>query len=136
MMRINAAIFLCVSITLIPLESFARQNSAEAVEMSIEDIRAIVSRVGKGRSLQPEQWPGGARVAVLLSFDADDETVELRSGGDSINVLSDLQYGRVGLKRIVELLDRHEIPASFFYSGCQPCAGPGQGDADQLVRQA
>ena len=84
MFRITAAIFVCVSITLLPLELFARQDSAKAVEMSLEDIRVIVGRVGKGRSLQPDTWPGGARVAVLLSFDTDDETVELRSGGDSI----------------------------------------------------
>jgi len=117
MFRVTAAIFVCVSSTLVPLDLFARQDSAKAVEMSLEDIRVIVGRVGKGRSLQPDTWPGGARVAVLLSFDADDETVELRSGGDSINVLSDLQYGRAGLKRIVDLLDRHEIPASFFIPG-------------------
>jgi peptidoglycan/xylan/chitin deacetylase (PgdA/CDA1 family) len=124
MFRITAAIFVCASITLLPLESFAGQDSAEAVQMSIEEIRGIVRRVGKGRSLQPDTWPGGARVAVLLSFDVDDETVELRSGGDSINVLSDLQYGRVGLKRIVDLLDRHEIPASFFIPGVSLALDP------------
>ena len=94
-----------------------QQDSSKAVEMSIAEIRTLVDRVGKGRSLQPKSWPGGARVAVLLSFDADDETVELRFGGKSINVFSDLQYGRVGLRRVVELVDRHEIPASFFIPG-------------------
>jgi len=93
------------------------QDSSKAVEMSVAEIRALVNRVGKGRSLKPASWPGGARVAVLLSFDADDETVELRFGGQSMNVLSDLQYGRVGLKRIIELIDSHEVPASFFIPG-------------------
>lgn len=102
----------------------AGQDSAQAVEMSVEDVRAIVDRVGKGRSLQPESWPGGARVAVLLSFDADDETVELRSGGKSINVISDLQYGRIGLERIVKLLDRQQIPASFFIPGISLALDP------------
>ena len=92
----------------------SQQDSSKTVEMSLDEIRTIVDRVGKGRSLQPESWPGGARVAVLLSFDADDESIELRFGGKSINAISDLQYGRVGLKRIVDLIDRHEIPASFF----------------------
>jgi len=109
MFRITAAVFLCVSITLVPLKLFAQQDSAKAVEMSLEDIRVIVGRVGKGRSLQPDTWPDGARVAVLLSFDADDETVELRFGGDSINVL---------------LLDRHEIPASFFIPGVSLALDP------------
>ena len=113
----NFVVSICAMIMLLPMGSYARQDSAAAVEMSMQEIRDLVNRVGKGRSLQPDEWPGGARVAVLLSFDADDETVELRSGGDSINVISDLQYGRVGLKRIVNLLDRHEIPASFFVPG-------------------
>lgn len=95
----------------------AQQDSSAAVEMSIEEIRAIVDRVGKGRSMRPASWPGNARAAVLLSFDADDETIELRFGGKSINVLSDLQYGRVGLKRVTALIDRHEIPATFFVPG-------------------
>lgn len=133
MLRNTATIFLFTLTSLLPLESSARQDSAQAVEMSVEDIRAIVDRVGKGRSLQPESWPGGARVAVLLSFDADDETVELRSGGKSINVLSDLQYGRVGLKRIVALLDRHDIPASFFIPGLSLVLDP---DKATLINQS
>lgn len=109
--------FIVVAICFAALPVHAGQDSAAAVEMSVDELREIVDRVGKGRSLQPDVWPDDARVAVLLSFDADDETVELRSGGRSINVLSDLQYGRVGLKRVVELLDRHAIPATFFIPG-------------------
>jgi hypothetical protein len=37
--------------------------------------------VRAGRDLNPESWPGGARVAVLFSFDVDNETVQgLRDG--------------------------------------------------------
>ena len=78
----------CAIAALSPVGSAARQDSAAAVEMSVEDIRKIVDRVGKGRSLQPAQWPGGARVAVLLSFDADDETDtcnEFHVRGQSVN---------------------------------------------------
>ena len=126
MFRMKSAILACALIALAPLDAVAQLDSADAVEMSIEEIRTIVDRVGKGRGLQPDTWPGGARVAVLLSFDADDETVELRSGGDSINVLSDLQYGKVGLKRVVALLDRHEIPASFFIPGVSLALDPNK----------
>lgn len=133
MIRIAATIFLCVAATAIASRSLAQLDSSAAVEMSVEEIRAIVGRVGKGRSLRPERWPGGARIAVLLSFDADDETVELRSGGDSINVLSDLQYGRVGLQRILDLLDRHEIPASFFIPAVSLVLDP---DKATLINQS
>jgi peptidoglycan/xylan/chitin deacetylase (PgdA/CDA1 family) len=74
-----------------------------------------VGAVRAGRSLQPESWPGGARVAVLLSFDVDNETIPLRFGEPTIGALSQGQYGaRVGLGRVVDLVDRHRIPATFF----------------------
>ncbi len=84
-------------------------------EWSDEQIMATVNEVRAGRSLQPEGWPGGARVAVLLSFDVDNETIALRFGEPTIGALSQGEYGaRVGLRRVLDLLDRHEIPASFF----------------------
>ncbi len=77
--------------------------------------RGIVNRVRAGRSLRPETWPGGARCAVALSFDSDHETNELREGGDSPGKLSQGQYGnRQGVPRIVEILKRHNVPASFY----------------------
>ncbi|HSF14880.1 MAG TPA: polysaccharide deacetylase [Vicinamibacteria bacterium] len=80
-----------------------------------EKIDETVNQVRAGRNLQPERWPHGARVAVLLSFDVDNETIALRYGEPTIGALSQGEYGaRVGLKRVVELLDAREIPASFF----------------------
>jgi peptidoglycan/xylan/chitin deacetylase (PgdA/CDA1 family) len=52
---------------------------------------------------------------VALSFDSDHDTNELRDGGVSIGRLSWGQYGtRVGVPRILEILRREAIPASFF----------------------
>lgn len=77
--------------------------------------REIVNRVRAGRSLRPTKWPSGARCAVALSFDSDHETNELREGGDSPGKLSQGQYGnRQGVPRIVEILKRHNVPASFY----------------------
>ena len=86
-----------------------------AWEWSNDTIQKVVNAVRAGRSLQPKQWPGGARVAVLLSFDADNETVSLRFAEPTIGALSQGEYGaRVALDRVVKLLDRNQIPASFF----------------------
>jgi peptidoglycan/xylan/chitin deacetylase (PgdA/CDA1 family) len=80
-----------------------------------ERWRDIVGRVRAGRALRPKSWPGGARCAVALSFDSDHETNELREGGESIGRLSQGQYGnRQGVPRILEILARHEVKASFF----------------------
>ncbi len=77
--------------------------------------RQRVDQVRAGRSLRPTHWPGGARCAVALSFDSDHETNELRDGGQSIGRMSWGQYGsRVGVPRILELLNETQVPATFF----------------------
>src|SRR6185369_17706299 len=77
--------------------------------------RGIVGRVRAGRSLRPKSWPGGKRCAVALSFDSDHETNELREAGESIGRLSQGQYGnRQGIPRILDILKRHDVRASFF----------------------
>lgn len=77
--------------------------------------RRRVNQVRAGRSLRPDNWPGGARCAVALSFDSDHETNELRDGGKSIGRMSWGQYGsRVGVPKILELLKRSQVPATFF----------------------
>lgn len=77
--------------------------------------RRKVAHVRAGRSLTPSRWKDGKRFAVALSFDADHETLELRFGGKSYGKLSQGQYGgRVGSPRILKLLEKHGVPATFF----------------------
>jgi peptidoglycan/xylan/chitin deacetylase (PgdA/CDA1 family) len=77
--------------------------------------RGHVEHVRAGRSLKPESWPGGARVAVALSFDADHETIPLRDAETSPGKLSQGEFGsRVGAPRIMRLLDDKHVRASFF----------------------
>src|SRR5262245_21068051 len=83
--------------------------------LSEDEIRAVVGHVRAGRDLTPKSWPNGARVAVGLSFDLDNETGSLRDGVTSPALLSQGEYGsRAGLPRVLSLLERHGIPASFF----------------------
>jgi peptidoglycan/xylan/chitin deacetylase (PgdA/CDA1 family) len=77
--------------------------------------RKLVGHVRAGRSYRPKTWKDGGHCAVALSFDADHETNELRDGGKSIGRLSWGQYGnRVAVPRILELLARHGVPATFY----------------------
>lgn len=75
----------------------------------------LVAQVRAGRALRPKQWKNGARCAVAFSFDSDHETNELRDGGKSIGRMSWGQYGnRVGVPRILALLARHDVKATFY----------------------
>ena len=77
--------------------------------------RAVVDKVRSGRSLKPASWPGGAKVAVALSFDSDHESWVLRDGGNSPAGLASGEYGaRAAVPRILALLQRRGIPATFF----------------------
>src|SRR6266568_5189248 len=58
--------------------------------------RGHVDRVRAGRSLKPRSWPGGARVAVALSFDSDHETIPLRDAETQPGKLSQGEYGAAG----------------------------------------
>lgn len=82
---------------------------------SEEDWRKLVGRVRAGRALRPLSWPNGARCGVALSFDCDHETYELGSGGAAIGRLAWGEFGRrVGVPRILDVLERNGIVASFF----------------------
>ncbi|MEV6187494.1 polysaccharide deacetylase [Streptomyces albidoflavus] len=77
--------------------------------------RRHVDAVRAGRPLRPERWPDGARAAVALSFDSDHETIPLRDGQTSPGLLAQGEYGaRVGAPRVLELLARYGVPATFF----------------------
>jgi peptidoglycan-N-acetylglucosamine deacetylase len=93
----------------------AHEAHTEPWQWPEEHWRKLVNRVRAGRSLRPAEWPGGVRCAVALSFDSDHETNELRDGGRSIGRLAWGQYGnRVGVPRILKLLERHAVKATFY----------------------
>jgi peptidoglycan/xylan/chitin deacetylase (PgdA/CDA1 family) len=80
-----------------------------------DQLRQAVATARVGRKLTPKSWPGNARVAVCLSFDVDNESYLLARGETSPTTLSAADFGaQTGLPRILELLDRYQIPASFF----------------------
>jgi peptidoglycan-N-acetylglucosamine deacetylase len=106
-----AAAALCLSATVVR----AQTAVVPGWRWSMDSVQRVVQAARAGRSLAPRSWPRGARVAVALSFDVDNETVNLRFGEPTVGELSQGQYGaRAGLPRLVALLDRQRIPATFF----------------------
>jgi peptidoglycan/xylan/chitin deacetylase (PgdA/CDA1 family) len=117
-----------------PTGALAQDDSTtEPWDWSEEHVRSAVNQVRAGRDLNPPFWPGGARVAVLLSFDVDNETVQgLRTGEVSIGPLSQGQYGaRVALPRVLRLLEEEDVPATFFFPAWSLKLAPEQADLIQ-----
>jgi peptidoglycan/xylan/chitin deacetylase (PgdA/CDA1 family) len=80
-----------------------------------DQLRAAVAPARVGQKLTPKSWPGDARVAVCLSFDVDNESHLLARGETSPTTLSAADFGaETGLPRILQLLDKYQVPASFF----------------------
>ena len=92
-----------------------------------EQLRQAVAPARVGRKLTPRKWPNNARVAVCLSFDVDNESYLLAQGETSPTTLSAADFGaETGLARILALLDRHQIAASFFIPAVSALIHPQQ----------
>lgn len=116
-MKKNASIPIGLLALMAILSSCARTPAQDEKpwEWSLEQVQAEVDRVRAGKDLTPDSWPDGARVAIALSFDFDAETNDLRDLNLSPGAFSQGEYAaRVSIPRILALLDKYEIPASFF----------------------
>src|SRR6185295_3275339 len=88
-------------------------------------LRDVVDQARVGRKLTPKSWPNGARVAVCLSFDDDTEAPLLRDGNTSPTALSASDFGaESGTPRILKMLDRYQIPATFFVTAVDATLHP------------
>jgi peptidoglycan/xylan/chitin deacetylase (PgdA/CDA1 family) len=84
-------------------------------KLSLEQLRGQMFHVSAGRRLKPKSWPNNSRVAVALSFDVDNASAALARGNLNYEAISRGEYGAVdGLPRILRLLEKHKVPASFF----------------------
>src|SRR5215469_6217098 len=103
----------------------AQQNNQPGTKWTDEQLRQTVDVARVGRKLTPKSWPEGARVAVCLSFDTDTEAPLLRDGTTSPTTLSASDFGaESGIRRILEMLDRYQVPATFFVTGVDAMLHP------------
>jgi peptidoglycan/xylan/chitin deacetylase (PgdA/CDA1 family) len=93
----------------------AQVRPQPGTKLSLDQLKKQMFHVSAGRRLKPKAWPNGARVAVGLSFDVDNATADLATGNLISESISRGEYGAVdGVPRILRLLDKHKVPASFF----------------------
>ena len=99
-----------------------------------EHWQGLLRRVRAGPALRPPAWQDGARCAVALSFDCDHETAELGAGRSAIGRLAWGEFGRrVGVPRILGVLRRHNVPATFFIPAVAALIDP---DEPRRIRDA
>lgn len=111
----TSALFLITATVAVITPAVTQQQQEPSWKWPESKVFEVVNRVRAGRDLTPKRWPRGARVAVGLSFDFDNETPSLRDGQTSPALMAQGEYGaRAGLPRILAMLDRHRIPATFF----------------------
>ncbi|HWQ51388.1 MAG TPA: polysaccharide deacetylase [Terriglobales bacterium] len=67
------------------------------------------------------KWPNGKRIAVMLAFDIDAETMWTTRGGPDSDHITNVSRGVYGPKqavpRILNMLDVHGVKATFFIPG-------------------
>jgi peptidoglycan/xylan/chitin deacetylase (PgdA/CDA1 family) len=121
-------IVLAAVISLTPvLVSRAQQQAPNqpGTKFTEEQLRQSVEIARVGRKLTPKRWPNDARVAVCLSFDTDSEAPQLRDGNTSPTSLSSSDFGaESGTPRILKMLDRYDIPATFFMTAVDAMLHP------------
>lgn len=119
MLRLSLRLVVAVGSLLVAVaaQSQKRQNipgvAPVPIDATAQQAQQAVALARAGRKLTPKHWPNGARVAVCISFDVDNEY--LLDAPPLPVPMSAGEYGATtGLPRILELLDRQQIPASFY----------------------
>lgn len=106
------------------------------LKLPIDQLRAQYQHYGVGKRLKPKQWPNGAKVAVALSFDVDNATIPLSRANLGSEDLSRGMYGAIdGLPRILRMLDRQRVPASFFIPAVSLALNPEMTQAIQASKR-
>jgi len=100
-------------------------NAWPGINLSLDELKAQYQHYYAGKRLKPKKWPNGARVAVALSFDIDNSTPTLGRAIPGSEPMSRGQYGAVdGLPRILRVLDKQNVPASFFIPAVSAALNP------------
>src|SRR5215470_17747162 len=113
---VKAIVVACVfAVVSMRLQAQEQRRPQPGTKLTEEQIKEAVAPMRAGRKLTPKSWPNGAKVAVCLSWDMDNESFDIAAGRTAPVVLSQGEYGATeGVYRIMELYDKYNIPGSFY----------------------
>jgi peptidoglycan/xylan/chitin deacetylase (PgdA/CDA1 family) len=122
------ALVIAVTVTISVLGTAAEQarpDNQPGRKWTEAQLREAAGRVHAGRSLTPKAWPNGARVAVALTFNVSNSANQLARGDTAVVAMTGGEFGAAqGLPRVLDLLDRHNVPATFFVAGVADLVDP------------
>ncbi len=103
----------------------AKPDPFPGASLSLDQLKSQYEHTYMARRLKPKKWPNGARVAVALSFDMDNASGTLARGTPGSEPMTRGQYGAIdGLPRILRVLDKENVPASFFIPAVAAALNP------------
>lgn len=80
-----------------------------------QQLRDATMHVRAGRKLTPSSWPNRARLAVALTFTLSNSANMIAVGDTAVVQFTGGEFGAItGLPRVLDVLDRHGVPATFF----------------------
>jgi peptidoglycan/xylan/chitin deacetylase (PgdA/CDA1 family) len=133
LIRLGVVVALMVSAWHVQTDSQqpAAPPTTPAYRFNEDQIRSSVA-VRVGRKLT-RAWPNSAKVAVCLAFEMDAEASAATPGEILPVPLSAREYGIIkGLPRVLDVLDRHNVPATFFFAAVNANLHP---DAVEQVKK-
>ncbi|MGE0814672.1 MAG: polysaccharide deacetylase [Vicinamibacterales bacterium] len=117
-------------LSMVPAAAIAQPTAQGAaalpgIHSSESELLAAAGEVRAGRKLQ-KAWPNGAKVAVCISFDIDNESPLMARDLKPLPVpMSETEYGAVeAMPRILALLDKERLPASFYVPAVSAILAP------------
>ncbi len=114
------AYLVATALAVMPVQALAQEPQMAPWQLTGEALHSTIGEVRAGKSLKPQSWPGGAKVAVMFSFDADFEAAHIvgLQPNPGPGQYAEGEYGaRVGLDRVLAALAEYDVPASFFVPG-------------------
>src|SRR5437870_11986367 len=102
------------------MASASDESTRRLGHASLRQCEITVPRLLSGGFMPFERpiWPDGARCAVTLTFDNFGESLDLLRFGHAGGASADGVYApRRGVARVLDLLERHHIPGTFFIEG-------------------
>jgi len=98
-----------------PQQGATQENTQPGRLWPEDQLLRFARAVRAGRKLTPNRWPAGARIAVALTFTLNNSASNFARADMTVDVLTGGEFGaRRGLPRVLDVLDRHRVPATFF----------------------